>query len=546
MKLIFWPARTRNALAYLSVLSLTFFILVTCVGCIPPGTDIETETSYGTLVGKRHQGVDRFLGIPYAKPPAGNLRWEAPQPPNAWGGKYYTYSQRKGCVQGGTPTSSFGSIENCLYLDVWAPSTPGPHPVMVWMHGGGLLTGSSNDAHWNGAVLALKQNVIVISINYRLNYLGFLAFPQMQGSAPHNIAGNQGFLDQTAALEWVQGNIAAFEGDPDKVTVFGVSGGATSSCYLLASPLTDGLMHQVIMESGTCVDDITNSTEEAETQGLDFLEATGCATTEDPIQCARGLTPNQIQYALGPKTNMLTELSHPETWTFYPTGAVDGNFLPEKPEALLANSTKDASVSLLIGTTLDEGSLLTGPWQHPASKAGYAAYLDQYFDDNSESLSEFYPYEDFYSSGAAASQIMTDMAMTCPSRKIANIWSEAHPVYSFQFTQHVFSPMFLLTSLLTHQPNAALLGTFHGSMAPYVFGFDSALGNVNTYGRLIVRANVMSYWGNFARTGNPNGAGLNPWSPYTTEQPDYLVLQYNPQPGTALRQEYCEAWWSED
>ncbi|MBW2713895.1 MAG: carboxylesterase family protein, partial [Deltaproteobacteria bacterium] len=484
----------------------------------------------------------KFLGIPYAKPPVGNLRWEAPQP-LSWFGKRYAYSEQWACVQGGMPTTSFGSAENCLYLNVWAPSTPGPHPVMVWIHGGGLLTGSGNDLQWNGATLALKQNVIVVSLNYRLTYLGFLAFPQMPGSAAHSIAGNQGFLDQVAALEWVKGNIGAFEGDPNNVTIFGVSGGSFSNCYLLASPLTDGLFQQVIMESGACSDEITQSAEEAEAQGLELLEATGCATQSDPIECARALTPSQIQVALGPKTNMLTGLAHMEDWTFFPTGAVDGNFLPDLPESLLENSAKDGSVSLLIGTAKDEGSLFTGSWPHPANEAGYVAYLDEYFYGYGEELSGLYPFEDFYSSGAAGSQIMTDMAMTCPSRKVANIWSDSHPVHFFQFTQHVYSPFFLLVALLNHTPNAAMLGTFHSSMGPYVFGFDSPLGIVNTYGRLDLRADIMSYWGNFARTGNPNGAELNVWPLYTTEQPDHLALEFNPQPGTALRQEYCEFWW---
>jgi len=240
---------------------------------------------------------------------------------------------------------------------------------------------------------------------------------------------------------------------------------------------------------------------------------------------------------------MLTGLAHMEDWTFFPTGAVDGDFLPDLPESLLENSAKDGSVSLLIGTAKDEGSLFTGSWPHPANEAGYVAYLDEYFYGYGEELSGLYPFEDFYSSGAAGSQIMTDMAMTCPSRKVANIWSDSHPVHFFQFTQHVYSPFFLLVALLNHTPNAAMLGTFHSSMGPYVFGFDSPLGIVNTYGRLDLRADIMSYWGNFARTGNPNGAELNVWPLYTTEQPDHLALEFNPQPGTALRQEYCEFWW---
>ncbi len=532
--------RSRNVIDRLFAISLATAISVLSVSCLPPGDNVEVETIYGTLVGKDHEGTKKFFGIPYAKPPVDNLRWEPPQPPDSWLGKRNAFVQPKACVQGATPTGAFGSQEDCLYLDVWAPSTEGPHPVMLWIHGGAFQIGSANEMEYDGAILALEQDVIVITINYRLSYLGFLAFPQMPGSASHTIAGNQGILDQIAALEWVQDNIGAFGGDPDNVTIFGVSAGSISGCYLLASPLIDDLFHQVIMESGACNYYQTHTTEDAEAQGLDLLEATGCAAEADPIQCARDLSPKQIQAALGPLLNIFSVMGGEDFFSL-PWPAIDGNLLPESPESLLENSIKD--VSLLVGVTKDEGSLLTLTWEHPTDKADYVPYLDEHLGGFGEEASAFYPFEDFSPIGEAASQIGTDWFYICPSRAIADIWSETHPVYFYQFTQAVTAPIMEFLTLLFLTPHAADLGTFHASMDPYVFGYDSVLGQAATPDQQSMRADIMSYWGNFARTGNPNGTGLNTWPPYTAEQPDYLVLEADPQPATALRQEYCDYMW---
>jgi para-nitrobenzyl esterase len=526
-------------------------------GCLPAVDDIEVETTYGTLIGKQTENIKKFLGVPFAKAPVGELRWKAPQPHDGWTRKRKAYFQASACVQGGFPTGAIGSTEDCLYLNVWAPATEGPHPVMVWIHGGGLLIGSANEIQYDGSTLAKKQNVIVVSMNYRLSHLGFLTLPQYEGTEEHTITGNQGFLDQIAALEWIQDNISEFGGDPDNVTVFGESAGSISTCLLLASPLTDNLLNKAIMQSGACETFKTRSIAEAEAQGLEFLKDICCDSASDPIQCALNMTSGRIDKALGVKPNELfTE--EPENWAFFPSPAIDDYFLPESPNILLANSEKAGSVSIIIGTNADEGSMFVGMRKQPTSETEYIDHLNNLygdvFTDIGEEIAGLYPFEDFCPSGEAVSQILTDSAMTCPARGIADIWSEYHDVYFYHFTQNV-SPGLIGFLPLLFTNNAPDLGTCHASEIPYVLGNCGILGYVETTDQKITQNAMRSYWGNFARTGDPNGldqdgSELYSWPRYTSDDTFYLELNSDHSDpdddfpaGTALRQDYCEFWW---
>ena len=338
--------------------TLTVFFL----GCQPPGDDFEVQTIYGTLVGKDHAGVHKFLGVPFASPPIGALRWQAPIPPEAWSGKRSAHYYSPPCIQGGFPTDAMGTpSEDCLYLNIWAPKSPGPHPVMMWIHGGGLIIGSGNATQSEGQVLAAQKDVVVVSINYRLAHLGFLALPEQFNGGSGIISGNQGFLDQIAALKWIQDNIQAFNGDPDNVTIFGLSGGAVSSCNLLASPLTDGLLHKAIMQSGHCNMVPPQSLVEGQLKGADFLQKVGCENAPDPIHCAQGLSVEKIQRALGDPPNLTLEIADYPEWPFPPAPIIDGHFLPNNARQLLADSNKQ-DVSIMIGVSKNEGSLMVGAW----------------------------------------------------------------------------------------------------------------------------------------------------------------------------------------
>lgn len=514
-------------------------------GCLPPpGTDIEVETENGTLVGKQHQGLLKFLGVPYAQSPQGALRWQAPQPHPSWESPREAYYQPQACVQGGSPTAALGSQENCLHLNIWAPDTEGPHPVMLWIHGGGFLIGSANEIQYDGAYLAKSQDVVVVSINYRLSFLGFLSLPQFEGTPTHNVNGNQGLLDQLAALQWVKNNVNAFGGSPDNITVFGESAGSISTCVLLASPLTDGLINKAIMQSGSCDTFPTTSKAAAEQAGVEFITDIGCIDDTDPLQCARKLSHQQLQSKLGVKPNELLR-EDVSNWAFFPTPTLDDHLLPKLPMTLLAESEKEQPISLILGTNADEGSLFVGMQDHAGTPEGYLQSLTELQGEQAAAIAELYPFEDFSSSGEAISQITSDGVMTCRSRGMADIWSQNNPVYFYHFTQTVSAPLMGIFELAFTE-NAADLGTFHASEIPYVFGINGFLGQLKTPAQKATSHAIMNYWGNFARTGNPNSQdqALNNWPLYSSAQPDYLIINPDLQSATDLRGRYCEYWIS--
>src|ERR1700722_19231247 len=230
---------------------MTFISLAAFGASLPLQVKIDT----GTIEGKANGPVRAFLGIPYAAPPVGELRWKPPAPPAKWSGVRAATEFGAACMQG-RPYSDMvfrdpGISEDCLSLNVWTPAkNPKANlPVMVWIHGGGFMAGASSEPRQDGGVLA-RQGVVVVSMNYRLGIFGFLALPDLAAESDKKAAGNYGLLDQVAALEWVKRNIAAFGGDPDNVTIFGESAGSFSVSALMASPVAKGLFQRAIGESG--------------------------------------------------------------------------------------------------------------------------------------------------------------------------------------------------------------------------------------------------------------------------------------------------------
>lgn len=533
------------------------FIFSLIEGCILQQEDVVVVTANGTLVGKTNEGVNTFFDVPYAKPPIGKLRWQRPQSHPGWSGQRTAYFKRKACIQTGTPSFVLGrQDEDCLYLNIWAPAGEGPHPVMVWVHGGAFVTGAGGEPAYDGATLAKTQDIIVVSFNYRLGYLGYMAMPQFEGTETHNVSGNQGSLDQVAVLQWVQDNISNFGGDSNNVTVFGQSAGSLSTCTLLASPLTDKLFNKAIMHSGFCgkpyegFDQIT-----VQAEVVKFLKAINCtpdnlADGQSPLDCARQLSPEEIQAKLGGKfdfSNIGTRYS--------PMPTLDNYFLPGNAEELLGQlNTKTDSVSLMLGITKDDASAQVGALplpDFPATDEEYSDVLNLavasilYSANKSEmvGIDQQYPQSDFESSGEAALRALNDGGFICPARRIADIWSQSRDVYFYHFTQ---TPSYVGLSMklaeLSFSDNAVGLGVHHYADLPYVFGVDSLFGAVISSAQQLTRKTIMNYWGNFARSGNPNAIGLPKWPKYTSDQPGYLELNQDFQQGTALRQSYCDYW----
>ena len=316
----------------------------------PPRVTIDAGTIEGVV--DSSSGVTVFRGIPYAAPPVDDLRWRPPQPPNHWTGVRPANQLGHNCMQhqpyGDIDPFAAGISEDCLFLNVWTNSLDtrtARRPVLVWIHGGGFFAGFGGEERHNGAPLA-KKGAVVVTLNYRLGPFGFLAHPALAAESPHHAAGNYGLLDQIAALQWVQRNIARFGGDPSRVTIFGESAGGFSVGSLIASPLAKGLFQRAILESGTGVGAGISSRDDARAVALRFADSLHVyGVRAEAAAHLRALSPDTILAAslrLGP----------PGAPAFYPV--VDGWVLPHAVDSTLASGAANL-VPVIAGTNRDEG-----------------------------------------------------------------------------------------------------------------------------------------------------------------------------------------------
>src|SRR5262245_50502161 len=313
----------------------------------------------GDVQGTVNEQTRQFLGIPFAAPPVGPLRWRPPEPPAPWQNVLQANAFAGACAQLASIQGPASENEDCLYLNVWTPD-PAPRkrlPVMVWFHGGGNQQGSAGDpvpfpgvpGHFYDAhVLAQERGVVVVTINYRLNVFGFLAHAALAGEDPgHPYAGNQGLLDQRAALQWVRANIVAFGGNQKKVTIFGESAGSEDVCLHVASPLSRKLFHRAISESGGCTTTTTTAANGAATPAS-LVAAVGCTGAPDELACLRQV----------PVATLLDQLRGDggivQSFNFGPV--VDGGFLPDQPRNLY-DQRRFAKVPYILGSNTDEGTL---------------------------------------------------------------------------------------------------------------------------------------------------------------------------------------------
>ena len=322
--------------------------------------------------------VRTFKGIPYAAPPVGPLRWKAPQPVIPWSGVLRTVDYPKRAMQGRIFSDMVfkdeGPSEDCLYLNLWMPENhQGKLPVMVWIHGGGFVAGSSSEPRQDGGNLS-KKGVIVVSFNYRMGVFGFFAHPELTKESEHNASGNYGLLDQVAALEWVKKNIAVFGGDSDNITIFGESAGSLSVSALMASPLTKGLFNRAIGESGAFFG-LTRSMKsraEAEKTGIEFAQSAFAMTS---LEALRAMPAQKILDAAlkAPQGSFSQD--------------IDGYFLPADCRSIYA-AGKQSHVPLLAGWNKDEGSYQSFFAGDEPTVANYVARAKAQFGGNAETFSE--------------------------------------------------------------------------------------------------------------------------------------------------------------
>ncbi len=468
----------------------------------------------GPISGTPEEGIWTYKGIPYAAPPVGELRWKEPQPVEPW-------QEVRACTAFGpaAPQTASGlsmlppeysdvgpTSEDCLYLNVWSPATDPEDalPVMVWIHGGGFTAGSSSQFIYNGHNLSSK-GVVVVTFNYRLGALGFMAHPELSRESSHESSGNYGLLDQIAALKWVQRNIDVFGGDVGNVTIFGESAGGASVCALMTSPLTDGLFAKAIVESGGFFDmglpvPGAGTIDSAEATGEKIAQDLGCDGSQDVLACMRGKSVEEILAA------QEKEQSPGLIWS----AVVDGWVFLDKPQNIFAEG-RQHRVPLLIGTNANEGTVLVPD----ISASDYKMMLAYLYGRKDDSVLALYPVEEGKGKDAFT-RLMTEMCFAAPSKfAAASMANVDEPCYLYKFT------------MTLDDPSLAPLGAFHGLDIFYVFanvkGVQGSELGVRAQDMALSQV-MMDYWVNFAKNGDPNGEGLPPWPAYSIDDDQYQEL----------------------
>ena len=476
-----------------------------------PGT-ISTADGLLALPEPNAAGVRCFKGVPYAAPPVGPLRWRPPAPVEPWPGVRRTDrfgpNSLQGVVFDDIDPRPNGVSEDCLYLNIWSGAVGSGDllPVMVWIHGGGFVVGSGGEPRYDGSNLAAR-GIVVVTLNHRLNALGFLAHPDLSAESPHRASGNYGMLDLVAALRWVNRNIATFGGDPKRVTIAGESAGSMAVSALMASPLAKGLFARAIGESGgmfASPGHPIRTLAEAEEAGRAFARKLGAASL-DALRAA----PAEEILAAAPGLG------------FRPT--VDGYFLPRPPAQIFA-SGEQSDVPLMAGWNRDEGfnfSLLRGA----APGETYEALAREIFGGDAAEALRFYPSGTIEIDQASAKALGGDLAIIHGTWA----WLEAQrrtgtsAIYRFRFDRCPLTP----EGWFGATPSAEA-GAFHAGEILYVFDNLDAVPWIIAGEDRALAALVSAYWVNFVKTGDPNAPGQPAWPSYRDAERPFLSLDAAP------------------
>ena len=483
------------------------------LSCSPTGQSpdaiTEAKVAQGIVKGKLDRGIGTFLAVPFAEAPVGELRWKAPVPKKPWEGVY------DATFPGGMPPQLVAPrndkqpepnlSEDCLYLNIQTPATSRKDklPVLVWIHGGAFLAG---DASGDGIAFA-RQGIVFVSLSYRLGALGFLALPELTAESPHGVSGNYGLLDMIEGLKWVKQNIKAFGGDPSKVTIMGESAGAIAVSMLCASPLAKGLFRGAISESGGsfCPIDSTRTNNNglkdlrrAEQFGLEFMQRVGASSLEEL---------RQMDW-----DPMVKDWASSSISGFWPNA--DGYVIPDDQYKLYEQGRYN-DVNVLIGTNSDEG---TG-FMPFLQLAQYQEKVKADYGDLADRVLELYPAGNDNEAYTAVSDIFRETAFAWHTWAWARLQRKTGKgkVYLYYFDQ--YDPDHLL-SAWPGGPTSH--GALHASEIPYVF----YLGPIPEDAGVKAVADAMNtYWGNFVKTGDPNGEGLDPWPVYRDGEKTVMLFK---------------------
>ncbi len=477
---------------------LATLIIVPVVVAAADSVRVEQGLLAGTT--GKNPDVHVYRGIPFAAPPVGDLRWKAPQPPAAWQGTREAKEFSNACWQTPYPAGSIYQAklpplsEDCLYLNLWtaAKSAKDRLPVMVWIHGGGFTRGSGTATAYDGENLA-RKGVVLVTINYRLGIFGFLAHPALTAESEHHASGNYALLDQLAALEWVQKNIAAFGGDPNNVTIFGESAGSWAVNGLMASPLAKGLFHRAIGESGGLFTPM---------KGLAVAEKAG-----DHLALSLGATQDAVKTLRAKPAEELLKA----TDTPIASAIVDGWVLPQDVQTIFAQG-KQNDVPLIVGFNADEGTTLA-PQGAMVTSAAFISGTQQRYGSHADQFLKVYPAGSDNEAVLSFYSAYRDQVFGWEMRTWARLAAKTshHPIYMYYFSHR------------PPGPQSARLRAFHASEIPYVFGnFIWPFPWEDADHKLA--ETVSTYWVNFAKTGDPSGEGLVKWPAYSPASDQALEI----------------------
>ena len=479
-------------------------------------------TDRGQLRGAAHGRAHAFLGIPYAAPPIGELRFRPPAPPTAWDGILDATAFGSNCPQIGLLNSVVGN-EDCLTLNLWRPADATPDqslPVLVYIHGGNNTLGSGADPHHNGRRLVENHDVIVVTVNYRLGLLGFLAHPGL--TAESGTSGNWAYFDLIAALDWVSSNIAAFGGNPDRVTIMGESAGALGVCVLLASPLAAGLFDGAILQSGGC--DVAPLAQR-EREGEQLLAASGCAGTPDPIACLRSKSAAELVALAPTQTRDITD------WALPVAGAVDGLVLPKSPWDAFMAGTHNA-VPTMVGSNANETELLV-PVDSITNCTDYERSTRSTFGVSADEVLAEYPCESYGNARYAYVHATTDATFTCQTRRILRALAsgdDSTPLFRYYFA-HVRADPFLRLSR-----------AYHGSEIHLLFDTMRRFDNEASANEQALAKIMQTSWVALAASGSPIHAATPTWKRYDVERDNAVVFDAALATSDGVGTSHCDDW----
>ena len=490
---------------YPFVLALVLFVSQ----AIAAGASNQVTIPDGTLQGSTVAGtnVRAFLGIPFAAPPVGKLRWQPPQPVHPWQGVRKAVAFGPRCMQRRVYSDMVfrdkGPSEDCLYLNVWTPAHSAAQrlPVMFWIYGGGFQAGATSEPRQEGMNLA-KKGVVVVSCNYRLAIFGFFAHPALAKESPYHAAGNYGLMDQIAALRWVEQNISAFGGDPNNVTIFGESAGSWSVSQLMASPLAKGLFQKAIGESGASFGagpqlHSARSLAQSEKAGEKFARSIGA----DSLAALRAIPANKL-------------LQESAKGHFWPN--VDGYVLPQSVDTIFSEGHQ-SHVPLLAGWNKDENMGNVYSKKTPPTAENLIKEIRKRFGPEANQAMKFYPHATAAEARQSTEKLASDFFTVYVTWKWLEMANKTggSPVYRYLFTRTPPEPPDKAASLIK-------LGARHSAEIPYVFGVLKSLKAPWQPVDFKISDAMMTYWSNFAKAGNPNGEGLPHWPQYTS--PEWQVM----------------------